>query len=41
MVQPFLHTKKQFITIYSNEIFQKRIPFHIRFILEVQTNSTE
>ena len=41
MVQPFLHAKKYFITIYGNEFFQKRNSFHIRFILEVQTNSTE
>jgi len=37
----FFACKKYFITIYGNEIFQKRNSFHICFILEVQTNSTE
>lgn len=41
IVQPFLHVKNRTLPNMVMNDFKKRISFHIRFILEVQTNSTE
>ena len=41
IVQPFLHAKNHSLPYMVMNDSKKRISFHIRFILEVQTNSTE
>ena len=41
VVQPFLHAQNRTLPYMVMNDFKKRISFHIRFILEVQTNSTE